>query len=458
MSQLRFKFILPQTNAFVLLIKSVYAISILSIAVLGAWIPLGSEGDNLSVIKKRFEEEWKKKNFPFSFEFGSGEEFCKNDWNKDGIEDFAFTMRVKQTDSSDEKAMDQNGFLGIALGDPKGNYRFDSMIPMIPCNACGGVYGRPEITLQCSGGKIKVNSYGGSNWRWSNSETIRFKSSAWQWIGSDTYSYHTSFGDGLKHSFNRINLDSSRSYDGKMESEQESIPPRKEIRFKKILSSQTQNGFSFGAAWDFLPVLPFEIQDRNWMIGKNNSWKGPQDLSFRIRSGWNSQFLALQVSVKDDQIRFCNSQFASRDCDRVEFTADLDSTLLDFDTNAGLRKKIGPKGILLSFRILENGKIEILRNGKKYPKEDVEAALQSSSDGYTIRFKIPWKTFGKENVSGLSEGFKFLASVAVLDFDGDSKPLQKMATSEIEDQDPYTLGELELISGKYSLGTWKQEN
>ncbi|RHX96015.1 hypothetical protein DLM76_03380 [Leptospira yasudae] len=427
-----------------------------SILILSNFVVFGIEPENFSAIQKRFLEEVNKNNLPFEFEFGSGEESCKNDFNKDGIEDLAMTMRVKPGDSLDSPAMDQNGFLAIALGDANGGYRFDSMIPMIPCNSCGGVYGRPDVTLECGNGKIKISSYGGSNWRWSNSETIRWKSSGWEWIGTDTHSYHTSFGDGLRSSFNRINLDSTRSYEGRMESEQESVPPKAEVRFKKIVSALTKQKLSMDESWDSLSVLPFEIQDKSWMTAKNKDWKGPQDLSFRVRSAWNSDTLGLQISVRDDKIQFCKSK--SDDCDAIEIVLDPDSSLLDFDTNSGVRKRLGSQAAIVSLSLSEEKKVRTRLNRKENPKSGIETKLISTNDGYSILCRIPWTVFGKENVSRFRNGFKFLASVTVQDWDDESKPIQRLSTSPIKGSDPYTLGELELIPEKYSLGPWKQEN
>ncbi|AYV55568.1 hypothetical protein EFP84_08630 [Leptospira kmetyi] len=413
----------------------------------------GEENEELLQVKKIFSGEWKKRNIPFSFEFGSGEESCKNDFNLDGIEDIALTMRIKSEDSSNESATDQNGFLAIALGSQNGKYVFDSMIPMIPCNSCGGVYGKPDVGLKCIRDKILVSSYGGSNWRWSNVETIRWKKSGWQWIGTDSHSYHTSFGDGLKHSFNRINLDSTRSYEGRTESEREVASPREEVRFKKIFSSQSQNRFEIGESWDFLPSLPFEIQDKNRLSEGQSSWKGPLDLSFRVKSGWNTDSIAVAVNVTDDQIRSCASM--SFDCDGIDIVLDPDSSILDYDTNGGVRKKLGPKSVLISLRLQPTEETIVLLNGKKVSGKNVEARSKKTADGYTIQTKISWNLFGKENESRFKDGFEFLADVSVVDFDDSSRSQKRMSTSEFKNRDPYTLGELKLISEKYSLGPWK---
>ncbi|TGM07284.1 hypothetical protein EHQ76_04615 [Leptospira barantonii] len=414
----------------------------------------GEEKDELLQVKRIFSGEWKKKNFPFSFEFGSGEESCKNDFNLDGIEDVALTMRIQSQDSSNESATDQNGFLAIALGSQNGKYVFDSMIPIIPCNSCGGVYGKPDVGLKCVRDKILVSSYGGSNWRWSNVETIRWRKSGWQWIGTDSYSYHTSFGDGLKHSFNRINLDSTRSYEGRTESEQEVVSAREEVRFKKIFSTQSQNRFDIRESWDFLPTLPFEIQDKNRLIEGHSSWKGPQDLSFRVKSGWNSDSLAVAVNVTDDQIRSCSSK--SFDCDGVDIVLDPDSSILDFDTNQGVRKKLGSKSISISLRLQPNEETILLLNGKKVSGKNLEARSKKTADGYTIQTKISWNLFGKEYESRLKDGFEFLANIAIVDFDDSPQSQKRMSTSEFKNQDPYTLGELKLSTEKYSLGPWKE--
>ncbi|PKA03791.1 hypothetical protein CH375_14900 [Leptospira ellisii] len=317
-----------------------------------------------------------------------------------------------------------------------------------------GVYGRPEVALQCKGATVKVQSYGGSNWRWANSEILRWKSGNWQWIGSDSYSYHTYFGDGIKTSLNRINLDANREYEGRSNPEIPELPSRGPIRFKKIVSFRSNGDSEKDSKEEDTPALPFSIETPDWISDKKPDWKGAADLSFKIASRWDPQRLFLNVEVADDSILACSE--GKTDCDSIEIILDSDPSLLDIGPDGGLRKTPGKRWakIVLPVRN-EEGKWKF--DAKSSAKDRINVKFVKTKSGYTISCGIPWSRWIENpRTNPPRVGSVFLATVSVLDFDFPGDKGKTMSSSEIRGKDPFTFGELELSEKPYSLGGYRK--
>ncbi|MDV6235497.1 sugar-binding protein [Leptospira ellisii] len=410
---------------------------------------------DLKAIEKKISERLGEKGIAFPFELGKGEESCGSDFDSDGIQDFASTVRFTGSPKDEsENFRDQDGFLSLFFGDGKRGIRSDVLLPIVPCDSCGGVYGRPEVALQCKGATVKVQSYGGSNWRWANSEILRWKSGNWQWIGSDSYSYHTYFGDGIKTSLNRINLDANREYEGRSNPEIPELPSRGPIRFKKIVSFRSNGDSEKDSKEEDTPALPFSIETPDWISDKKPDWKGAADLSFKIASRWDPQRLFLNVEVADDSILACSE--GKTDCDSIEIILDSDPSLLDIGPDGGLRKTPGKRWakIVLPVRN-EEGKWKF--DAKSSAKDRINVKFVKTKSGYTISCGIPWSRWIENpRTNPPRVGSVFLATVSVLDFDFPGDKGKTMSSSEIRGKDPFTFGELELSEKPYSLGGYRK--
>jgi hypothetical protein len=71
---------------------------------------------------------------------------------------------------------------------------------VVYCRQCGGVFGDPFESLSAGPGKLSVNHYGGSNWRWTNSFSFAYsrRDASWQLVHVDESSFHTSAPDKIK--------------------------------------------------------------------------------------------------------------------------------------------------------------------------------------------------------------------------------------------------------------------
>jgi len=71
---------------------------------------------------------------------------------------------------------------------------------VVYCRQCGGIFGDPFESLSAAPGKLSVNHYGGSNWRWTNTFNFAYsrRDNTWQLIRVEESSFHTSAPNKMK--------------------------------------------------------------------------------------------------------------------------------------------------------------------------------------------------------------------------------------------------------------------
>lgn len=72
---------------------------------------------------------------------------------------------------------------------------------VVYCRQCGGVFGDPFESLSAAPGKLSVNHYGGSNWRWTNTFSFAYsrRDQTWQLVRVEESSFHTSAPNKMKN-------------------------------------------------------------------------------------------------------------------------------------------------------------------------------------------------------------------------------------------------------------------
>lgn len=119
------------------------------------------------------------------------------DLNKDGFKDVVMVLKSKLEEKSYD-AIDVDTIpprLLIVLSKSGNNKEKDAYFvsaisdKAILCKSCGGVFGDPFEGIEITNGIIKLYHYGGSAWRWSNTDKFRFKEGKYYHIGSTRSSY-----------------------------------------------------------------------------------------------------------------------------------------------------------------------------------------------------------------------------------------------------------------------------
>lgn len=60
---------------------------------------------------------------------------------------------------------------------------------VVLCKSCGGVFGDPFVGIGLKNNVLNISHYGGSAWRWGNSQTFRYQNKQWELIGASYYNY-----------------------------------------------------------------------------------------------------------------------------------------------------------------------------------------------------------------------------------------------------------------------------
>ncbi|MBZ4190126.1 hypothetical protein [Niabella beijingensis] len=105
------------------------------------------------------------------------------DLNKDGQDDVAMALNA-----FDEGRYDTDEglprLLIILLKTPAGYQLAGRSQEVLMCRACGGVMGDPFASISITNGILSVDHYGGSAWRWAETEKFRYQNNAFYQIGS----------------------------------------------------------------------------------------------------------------------------------------------------------------------------------------------------------------------------------------------------------------------------------
>lgn len=113
------------------------------------------------------------------------------DLNKDGKQDIVLSLR----DTLRERLGDEPERLLIILFKEQDGYKVAGKSSnVLLCSTCGGIFGDPFAGVDIRSGVISIDHYGGSAWRWSNTDKFRFQkdgfyligtTSDWFWINGD---------------------------------------------------------------------------------------------------------------------------------------------------------------------------------------------------------------------------------------------------------------------------------
>ena len=133
------------------------------------WLGLGS---GYEVEKEEIERMQACLNLYYPEEEILAEDFAKGDINGDGIEDVAITGLVGVGEESEFWSGERYVYPLIGRGDGE-------FIPLTPMESLGpgmgGVYGDPYQGIIITDHMLVIQVYGGSNWRWGNTEIYQYE-------------------------------------------------------------------------------------------------------------------------------------------------------------------------------------------------------------------------------------------------------------------------------------------
>lgn len=127
----------------------------------------------------------------------------QGDLNEDDRDDYVMLVALRGEDTLAKRSNRPiHRALLLILAQPDGSFgvacRNDRVVY---CSQCGGVMGDPLEEIKVDSGKITVQQYGGSAWRWSR--TTRFvhdkERKAWYLALDSTESYHIAQPDDVSH-------------------------------------------------------------------------------------------------------------------------------------------------------------------------------------------------------------------------------------------------------------------
>ncbi len=152
----------------------------------------------------------------------------------------------------------------------------------------------------------------------------------------------------------------------------------------------------FDAAWD---VPHFDFDESCLILGRD-SWRGPEDLSGRIKVAWNDEGILLRASVRDDEVINDNPHGSLYARDAVEvFLATAD----------GAWFACGPTLQLILAAPQGEGAVRFDSYCKS--KADTDSCLVTAGrlvpGGYEIQVLMKWGLFGFDEKAAKEHGFRF---------------------------------------------------
>lgn len=110
------------------------------------------------------------------------------DLNKDKIDDIVIALKHKDEDTFEMDEEPKRILLVIlrSKGVLKVIGRSENVLM---CRNCGGVFGDPFASIDITKGVLSIHHYGGSSWRWANTQKFRYQRSGVFLIGSTTDSF-----------------------------------------------------------------------------------------------------------------------------------------------------------------------------------------------------------------------------------------------------------------------------
>lgn len=112
---------------------------------------------------------------------------ASGDLNKDGVADAV--LALKRND--EEQLEEEEQRLLVVLFKAGSMYKLaGKSATTLMCRQCGGVHGDPYNDISIVKGVLVVNHYGGSAWRWVDTQKFRYQGGAFYLIGA-TYDFFT---------------------------------------------------------------------------------------------------------------------------------------------------------------------------------------------------------------------------------------------------------------------------
>lgn len=114
---------------------------------------------------------------------------AKSDFNADKLLDIVLVIANEKENGQDNFEFECNRAI-LILQKTKEGYILSSFTKEgVLCKQCGGVFGDPYAGISLEKNVLKMNHYGGSNWRWTQDYTFRFQQNEWQLIGISNDSF-----------------------------------------------------------------------------------------------------------------------------------------------------------------------------------------------------------------------------------------------------------------------------
>jgi hypothetical protein len=108
--------------------------------------------------------------------------YVKGDLNKDGKEDFVLALRSLEEEKN--SFYEGERLMIVLLQTPNGLKQVGNAKDVLMCKGCGGIFGDPWSGIQIEKGILIVDHYGGSAWRWSDTQKFRYQNEGMYLIGS----------------------------------------------------------------------------------------------------------------------------------------------------------------------------------------------------------------------------------------------------------------------------------
>jgi hypothetical protein len=191
------------------------------------------------------------------------------------------------------------------------------------------------------------------------------------------------------------------------------------------------------------------IEDIDYVYAGAWNWKGNEDLSYKISSSYDDDYIYFTVNVRDDKlvVNSCDTCVFERtdrltntcidcDADQLEIWFDTfvpDSSQDRFVTRTNHTIKFRPKALdgIIKFTVnpgdfysipasISISTNELFNSLQKFQTSKLKAVSDLTDDGYVVKFKIPFTLLGF-NTNPLKEKEKFEMGVSVCAIDYDNK-------------------------------------
>ncbi len=402
---------------------------------------------SLESLSESVARDLKAKSYRYPVKLRS-EYAVRDDFNFDGIDDMAaiFLPVAANMDDPQAEVRNENQFLAIGFGAPGGGMELALNAQDVPCLACGGGYGEPELGLTSRNGVIAFGSYGGSSWRWEVLRKIRYEQGAFREIGHTESSYQIGSEIVFSYDINLNTMDAIRTYAYKQQR-----GARGEVRFKHFAASRataplTIDGVLNEADWK--TTRKSHVREASSIPYGPENWSGASDLSFSASALWDDQAFYVGLAVTDETVVPVENSDRMLTGDHLELWFDFADSLVKWDVEGWpFRQK--PDGSIrqIAVGVPSSGDavfVRMLYPDKAKQEIGITGAVSRTKDGYAMEVRIPIGVF--EEIAPSDFEWKvdldFGFSVVVSDTDDPADRRQDclMASSPVKWGNPWTFG------------------